>query len=114
MDLLGMSTVAEIRQLPNFNLAIGDFLAVFAIARQIQVIGRVYQLRPGRYVFLEEMHAHPVIAVGALNNPWTIQLSPDLRFVNEIQRRPPSQKEEYCILERQVMTLVILAPERAA
>lgn len=92
-------TPAEIRQLPDQQLATGDFLAAFVVASQLQGMGRSCQLRPGRQLSLEEMQAHPVIAIGMFNNPWTIQLNHDVRFVCQMHESP--QLREYFIVDKQ-------------
>ncbi len=90
---------ADIRELPNRNLVAGDFLGAFAIATQIQRMGRVCQLRPGAQLSLEEMQAHPVIAIGIFGNPWTLQLNRDVRFICQMHESP--ELREYLIVDKQ-------------
>ncbi|MBZ5562571.1 MAG: hypothetical protein LAP13_09125 [Acidobacteriia bacterium] len=91
-------TSAEIRQLPNKNVALGDCLAAFAVATQLQRVGRVCQLKLGTQLSLEEMQSHPVIAIGMFNNPWTLQLNRDVRFV--CQMHTSQEPEEYLIVDK--------------
>jgi hypothetical protein len=91
-------TRAEILQVPNRHIATGDFLAAFAIATKLQHLGRDCQVRPGLSLSLEEMQTHPVIAVGAFNNAWTIQLNRDVRFMYQLHESP--ELREYRIIDK--------------
>ncbi len=91
--------VAEIQELPNVNLAVGGVLAAFAIAGQLQRMGRLCQLRPGTQLSLEEMQTRPVIAIGVFDNPWTLQLNRDVRFV--FQDHADRTPQEYVIADRE-------------
>jgi hypothetical protein len=92
-------TSAEIRQLPNKTLTVGDFVAIFAITSELQRLGRACELRPVPQLSLEEMQSHPVIAIGVFNNPWTLQLNRDVRF--EFQQHSTLQTDEFLIVDKQ-------------
>ena len=92
-------TLAEIRQLPDKNMAAGDVLGAFAIASHLQRMGRLCQLRPGTHLTLEEMQSRPVIAIGFFDNPWSTQLNRDVRFVFQLHQTP--QLLEYSMADRQ-------------
>ena len=92
-------TASEILSVPGRNLARGDFLAAFSIASQLQQMGSRCQLKPGTTLSLEEMQTHPVIVIGAFNNPWTLQLNRDVRFILQSNESPTLR--EYYIIDKQ-------------
>lgn len=92
-------TASEILTVPGRNLARGDFMAAFSIASQLQQMGRRCQLKPGTTLSLEEMQTHPVIVIGAFNNPWTLQLNRDVRFILQSNESPTLR--EYYIIDKQ-------------
>ncbi len=92
-------TLGAIRQVQDKNVATGDFLGIVAIATQLQRMGRACHIKPAAQLSLEELQSHPVVAIGMFDNPWTLQLNRDVRFVSHIDGdRPPYQ---YVISDRQ-------------
>ncbi len=91
-------TADEILRVPDREVARGDLLSAFAIASQLQQMGRRCQIKPGTSLSLEEMQTRPVIVIGAFNNPWTIQLNRDVRFMFQSHESP--EFREYKIIDK--------------
>ena len=70
----------ELPHLVNFHVSTANFESVLALSLLLAGKGAKPQLRLGAAMSLEDIGAHPVISIGAFNNPWTIRGNEELRF----------------------------------
>jgi hypothetical protein len=62
------------------QISSGNLDAIVAICSLLQRMGRPPQYRVGGEISLHEMGGHPLVLIGALSNPWVMQLNSSLRF----------------------------------
>ena len=58
-----------------------DALSAFKVASWIQSKDRVYQLTPVSQTNYSRFRHLPLVAIGAFNNPWSMRVAAELRFV---------------------------------
>ena len=61
---------------------------ILDLALFIQRHGRTPEVRFNPQLSLEDLRSRPVVLIGAFNNPWTLDLSREVRFVFERQDEP--------------------------
>jgi len=61
---------------------------ILDLALFIQRHGRTPEIRFNAQLALEDLRSRPVVLIGAFNNPWTLDLSREVRFVFERQDEP--------------------------
>jgi hypothetical protein len=70
----------EFQHLVNLHVSTGNFESVLALSLLLAAKGVAPQLRYGAILSLQDIGAHPVISIGAFNNPWTVRGNSELRF----------------------------------
>ena len=73
----------EFPHLVNLHVSTGNFESVLALSLLLAAKGVSPQLRIGAAMSLQDVGQHPVISIGAFNNPWTIRRNAELRFAFE-------------------------------
>jgi len=73
----------EFPHLVNLHVSTGNFESVLALSLLLAAKGVSPQLRVGAAMSLQDVGQHPVISIGAFNNPWTIRRNAELRFAFE-------------------------------
>lgn len=81
---------AQVQGYHNWHTSWPVLQATLSISSVLQRKGKTPLLRIGTDVKLDELHGHPVIAIGSFSNPWTRQNVAGLRFTFD---RGPSDKE---------------------
>jgi hypothetical protein len=79
-------------------LYLRDALAAFKVASWIQSKGVPYQLMSVAQTNYSRLRREPMVAIGAFNNPWSIRVTSELRFV--FDRRTISGVSYNCIIDR--------------
>jgi hypothetical protein len=65
----------------DFGVAMGD---VYAATRLSALLGRMnkpVEVRIGKDYSYEDLRSSPAVVIGAFSNPWTLQMTSNLRFV---------------------------------
>jgi hypothetical protein len=79
-------------------LYLRDALAAFKVGSWIQSKGVAYQLMSVAQTNYSRLRREPMVAIGAFNNPWSIRVTSELRFVFE--RRTIDGISYNCIIDR--------------
>lgn len=66
--------------------------AALALERLFATRGKASQFRVGNEVLLDEMRDQPAVTIGAFSNPWTLQITRDLRFTFEFDTASRSMR----------------------
>lgn len=64
----------------DYGVAVGDVYAAVQISGLLGKLGKASQVRIGANYSFEDLRNSPSVVVGAFNNRWTMQLSPNLHF----------------------------------
>jgi hypothetical protein len=64
----------------DYGVAVGDVYAAVQISGLLGKLGKASQVRIGSNYSFEDLRNSPSVVVGAFNNKWTMQLSPNLHF----------------------------------
>jgi len=64
----------------DYGVAVGDVYAAVQISGLLGKLGKASQVRIGANYSFEDLRNSPSVVVGAFNNKWTMQLSPNLHF----------------------------------
>jgi hypothetical protein len=70
----------DVAHLLNHHMSLGNFESVLALSTLLIAKGKPSQLRMGASLSMSDMLTHPVIAIGAFNNEWTIRRNAEMRF----------------------------------
>lgn len=70
----------EVAHLLNHHMSLGNLESVLALSTLLTAKGKPSQLRMGASLSMDDMLTHPVIAIGAFNNQWTIRRNAEMRF----------------------------------
>lgn len=73
-----------------YTISVGDALSFARVASFLSSRGVNYAASSAEQTTLEDLRAHPSVLFGALNNPWTIHATEQLRFRlrTDVQNRP--------------------------
>lgn len=71
----------DIIRLADTYVSIGDVAASAKIASYLSVEKKAYDMRFNQDISMGDLRQGPVILIGAFNNPWTLKLTDNLRFV---------------------------------
>lgn len=66
--------------LREFGVAVGDVYLAARLSALFDHIGKPSQVRIGANYSFEDLRNSPAVMVGAFNNPWTLQMTSNLRF----------------------------------
>ena len=70
----------DLHHMTNFHMSTGNAESVFDLSVLLAGKGAAPELRLGGVLSIQDIAAHPVISIGAFNNPWTIRGNSELRF----------------------------------
>ncbi len=79
-------------------LFLQDALSAFKVASWIQSKGRGYRLASVSQTDYSRLRHEPLVAIGAFNNPWSMRVTAELRFV--FDRRTVDGIAYHCIIDR--------------
>jgi len=81
-DTAGLSIAGrELLWVAPEYLFLRDALSAFNVARWIQSKGRAFQLMSVSQTNYSRLRHAPLIAIGAFNNPWSLRVTSELRFL---------------------------------
>ena len=66
--------------IPRYGVAIGDVYAAVKISAVLGSLNKPSQVRIGSHYSFEDLRNSPSVLVGAFNNKWTMQFTPNLHF----------------------------------
>ncbi len=70
------------------QVSVGTFYSVLDIASLLQKKGKQIQVRVGCELATEDLSEHSFVLIGSFTNPWTMELSKDLRFTFKREMTP--------------------------
>ncbi|HEX4031056.1 MAG TPA: hypothetical protein VHX20_11875 [Terracidiphilus sp.] len=65
---------------PYHHVSVATAVALAHLAAVLRLHGSLYEVKEGSETSLTDLHARPVILIGATNNAWTMRLVNSLRF----------------------------------
>jgi hypothetical protein len=81
LNAAGLINPGDLLPSTNAYVTVGDVSAVTAITSMLARRGKSYQLRYAGDISPGDVHSAPTVLIGAFNNPWTIEVTSQLRFV---------------------------------
>jgi hypothetical protein len=66
--------------LHEYGVAVGDVYLAARLSALFERLGKPSQVRIGAHYSFEDLRNSPAVMVGAFNNPWTLQMTSNLRF----------------------------------
>lgn len=89
----------EIEILPEQAMNSSTAHAVLAVALFVQRHGPTPEIRFSSQLATEELRDRPLVLIGAFNNPWTLELNREIRFVFE--RQDEGNEAIFAVQDRQ-------------
>jgi hypothetical protein len=65
----------------DFGVGMGDVYAATRLSAMLGGMNKTVEVRIGKNYSYEDLRSSPAVVIGAFSNPWTLQMTSNLRFV---------------------------------